>query len=139
MLRWASVVLVAVLASGCTAYADVVPAPVPLDRVLVRVFVDDIDGDGEREAHIRFAGQAGTDVRPFAGDVEIVLLAHGGAWRPTAWGLEVQPHEFVDAVLPYYEVTAPAARIAPGQQIEVRVEAELPDGRVLFGSYVTWA
>jgi hypothetical protein len=129
-------VLPAALA-GCAADADEA-APGAPDRLIVRAFAEDLDADGSKELVIRLAAASGTRVHAFTGSLEVVLVpAREHAWVPRVWRQEVAARDFTMAVLPYYEIESDAPYLRPGEPIEVRAEARLPNGAVLTGSYGT--
>lgn len=131
--------LAAVALSGCTGVAAPLGAQAP-DQLVVRAFVDDLDGDGERELHIRLAAATGSTVHRFRGAVDVLLVPEdGGGWVPRAWRHVVDPSQFTDAVLPYYEITAPADSLAIGTRIDITAEARLTGGHFIDGKYTTWA
>ncbi len=127
--------------SGCAGTAASLQAEAgesPPDRLLVRIFMDDLDHDGADELHIRLAAVSGTEVYPFEGAVEVIVVPEEDQGpMPLLFYRQVAENEFVDAVLPYYEIVADAGRYRPGQTVEVIAEARLPDGGLLEGNYLT--
>lgn len=127
------VLLLAVPLSGCTATPD---APEP-DRLMVRVFVEDMDADGRDEAVVRLAAYAPpSTLEPFAGTVEVTLCTLDRATIPRYHHSVIRVLDFrMDDELPYYEVRLSADHLRAGERIEVRALAELGDGVRVRGAY----
>ncbi len=143
-------VTLCMLVAGCTARA---PTAVPVateaaaalpvadpgpEALIVRMFVDDA---ADPAVVIRLAAlDNGTEVEPFEGWVVVTMKPQPDSdreWMPRVWMEYVEEDKFVteNPDLPYYELQGEADHLQWGERVTVEAEANLPDGRVVYGYY----
>lgn len=154
-MRWlvlASMTFVAL--SGCldNPQADSeAPEATPADqlqRILIRGYLDGMGTphDDDDVFRVRFAAVTqDTQIVPFDGFVKVFLEPQNGhsdskAWIPRFWWGDVQQNGFTtDTELPYWEYTADGQYLEPGEPVQLRIEARLPDGRIIEGERQSYA